>query len=297
VGGYLRYGIPDFKLDKSVIDRRVDLLQQEGLIIKVGVKVGVNITVDELNSEFDAICLAIGARIPRDLPIEGRNLAGIHFAVDYLTQQNQSVAQNGYPVDNQILATDKHVVVIGGGDTGADCVGTAIRQGAKSVTQLEILLQPPDKRKPDNPWPLWPQVYRTSSSHLEGCDRHFSITTKKFLGNKQVQKLKTVQVEWELNENGAPSMAEIPNSERELNAELVLLAMGFTQVDKEELISNLDIKTSSRGNIMVDGDFMTNIPGVFAAGDAQRGPSLIVWAIHEGREAADKINRYLESHS
>ena len=297
VGGYLRYGIPDFKLDKSVIDRRVDLLEQEGLVIKTGIKVGMDISVDKLLSEFDAISLAIGARVPRDLPIKGRELDGIHFAVDFLTQQNQTVARRGYSVENQITATGKQVVVIGGGDTGADCVGTAIRQGAKSVTQLEILSQPPNERKADNPWPLWPQTFRTSSSHKEGCDRHFSITTKEFLGKGQVKKLITAKVEWEPNKNGGYTMTEIPDSEREFDAELVLLAMGFTQVEKNGLISDLDIEISPRGSIVVDENHMTNVPGVFAAGDAQRGPSLIVWAIQEGREAAKNINRYLDTKS
>ncbi len=195
VGGYLRYGIPDFKLDKKVIDRRVEIMQIEGLLIETSVEVGVDVTANELMKEYDAVCIAIGARKPRDLLIEGRELDGIHFAVDYLTQQNRAVAGVKIPSEERILATDKHVIVIGGGDTGSDCVGTANRQGAKSVTQLEILPKPPDQRAADNPWPLWANVYKTSSSHKEGCQRHFSATTKKFSGeNGKVQELLTARV-------------------------------------------------------------------------------------------------------
>jgi glutamate synthase (NADPH) small chain len=294
VGGYLRYGIPDFKLDKAVIDRRVDLLQQEGLEIVTNVKVGVDISVDELNSKFDAVCLAIGARIPRDLPIPGRELNGIHFAVDYLTQQNQNNAGVEISVADQILATDKHVVVIGGGDTGADCVGTAIRQGAKSVTQLEILPQPPTERKSDNPWPLWPQTLRTSSSHKEGCTRHFSLATQKFQGKAgRVQKLATTQVNWQPTTTSGYKMVKIPNTDQEFPADLVLLAMGFLQVETEGLIAALGIQQAERGNLALDGNMMSNIPGIFAAGDAQRGPALIVWAIQDGRTVARSIDQYL----
>ncbi len=295
VGGYLRYGIPDFKLDKAVIDRRVDILVQEGVEIVTEVKVGVDIPVDELKSRFDAVCLAIGARIPRDLAIPGRDLGGIHFAVDYLTQQNQVNA--GLPISaaDRFLATGKNVVVIGGGDTGADCVGTAIRQGAKSVTQLEIMPEPPAERKTDNPWPLWPRTLRTSTSHQEGCERYFSLATQKFQGeNGQVSKLATTRVDWQPTANGGFQMKEISNSAQEFPAEVVLLAMGFIQIETEGLISELEVQQNERGSLALDENMMTNLPGIFAAGDAHRGPALIVWAIQDGRAVASAIDQYLQ---
>ena len=294
VGGYLRYGIPDFKLNKSIIDRRVAILQLEGLSIRLGVKVGVDISVEQLRNENDAICLAIGARKPRDLPIEGRELAGGHFALDYLKQQNKVVA--GLPISSheRISAEGKHVVVIGGGDTGSDCVGTANRQGAKSIAQLEILPKPADERPEENPWPLYPKIYKTSSSQKEGCDRHFSITTKKFIAEKgQVKKLLVADVAWEKAEDGRYSMSEVPDSEREINADLVLLAMGFVSVDDNRLLNELDLDVSPRGTIMSDENYHTNVDGIFTAGDAKRGQSLIVWAINEGREAAESIHDFL----
>ncbi len=294
VGGYLRYGIPNFKLDKRVIDRRVEILQLEGLIIETNVEVGIDITVDELLQEYDGICIAIGSRMPRDLPVEGHNLDGIHFAVDYLTQQNKAATGKNISDGERILATNKHVVVIGGGDTGADCVGTANRQGAKSVTQLEILSKPPDQRTLNNPWPMWPNIFKTSSSHKEGCHRHFGVTTEKFIGkNGQVQKILTSRVIWNQRKDGAFQMAEIPDTKREYPADLVLLAMGFVHVIKDGLITDLGLELSERGNISVDENYMTNIDGIFAAGDAKRGPSLVVWAIQEGKETAKEINRYL----
>jgi glutamate synthase (NADPH/NADH) small chain len=294
VGGYLRYGIPDFKLDKGVIERRVELMQLEGLLIETGVKVGVDISTDELLQEFDAVAVTIGARKPRNLPIEGRDLEGIHFAVDYLTQQNKAVAGERIPVEERILATDKHVIVIGGGDTGADCVGTANRQGARSVTQLEILPKPPERRSEDNPWPQWANTYKTSSSHKEGCQRHFNITTKRFIGeDSHVEKLLTTRVIWNQDENGRYQMSEIPNTEREYQADLVLIAMGFVQVIKDGLVTDLGLELTQHGNIQVDENYMTNVEGVFAAGDAKRGASLVVWAIQEGKETAQKINHYL----
>jgi len=295
VGGYLRYGIPDFKLDKKVIDRRVEIMQIEGLLIETNVEVGVDITSDELMKEYDAVCIAIGARKPRDLPIEGRELDGIHFAVDYLTQQNRAVAGARISSEDRLLATDKHVIVIGGGDTGSDCVGTANRQGARSVTQLEILPKPPDQRASDNPWPLWANVYKTSSSHHEGCQRHFNATTKNFSGeNGEVQELLTARVTWSLDENGRHLMSEIPESEREMKADLVLLAMGFVHVMKDGLVSDMGLELTERGNVLVDDNYHTNVDGVFAAGDAKRGASLVVWAIQEGKETAQKINDYLK---
>ncbi|MBN2503686.1 MAG: glutamate synthase subunit beta [Anaerolineales bacterium] len=294
VGGYLRYGIPDFKLDKRVIDRRVEIMQMEGLLIETGVEVGVDIAAHELLKEYDAVAITIGARKPRDLPIEGRDLAGIHFAVDYLTQQNKVVAGENIPAENRIIATDKHVVVIGGGDTGSDCVGTANRQGAKSVTQLEILPKPPDQRTADNPWPQWAKVYKTSSSHKEGCQRHFNVSTKNFSGeNGKVESLLTCEVIWEQDKNNHYQMSEIPNTEQEYPADLVLLAMGFVHVMKDGLVTDLGLELSERGNINVDENFQTNIEGVFAAGDAKRGASLVVWAIQEGKETAKNIHQYL----
>jgi glutamate synthase (NADPH) small chain len=295
LGGYLRYGIPDFKLAKWVIDRRVEVMQLEGLLIETGVEVGVDLSAQELLSEYDAVCITIGARKARDLPVEGRQLGGIHFAVDYLTQQNRAVAGQIIPQKQRILAKGKNVVVIGGGDTGADCVGTANRQGAKNVTQLEILPLPPAERTPDNPWPLWPQVLRTSSSHQEGCQRMFSVATKKFSGEYGlIKKLSLVDVVWEKNREGKWSMSEIPGSEREIQADLVLLAMGFEQVIKEGLLDDLGVGLTSRGTVAVSEDFMTSVDGVFAAGDSTRGASLVVWAIQEGWKAADAIDRYLK---
>ena len=294
VGGYLRYGIPDYKLEKHIIDRRVDLLTQEGLQIETGVCVGKDITADQLTNEFDAICVAIGARVPRDLQVPGRQLDGIHFAVDYLSQQNRVLAGHKIEAGDRMTAANKDVIVLGGGDTGADCVGTAIRQGAKSVKQLEILPIPPAEREPNNPWPLWPRIFRTASSHEEGCQRFFSITTKQFQGkHNQVEKLITAQVEWQAAPNGGYQMVEVPNSEHEFPADIVLLAMGFTHVKKEGLVADLGLELSPRGSIVVDDRMMTTEEKVFAAGDAHRGPSLIVWGIQEGRLAADHINHYL----
>ena len=295
VGGYLRFGIPDFKLDKSIIDRRVELMQLEGLLVETGVKVGKDISTEDLLIKYDAIAITIGARKPRDLNINGRQLDGIHFAVDYLTQQNKAVAGRRTPTEDRILATGKDVIVIGGGDTGADCVGTANRQGAKSVTQLEILPKLPPKRTADNPWPQWANIHRTSSSHQEGCQRHFNITTKQFLGdNGRIEKLLTARVMWNKDENGRDQMTEISNSEREYAANLVLLAMGFVHVIQDGLINDLGVELDNRGNIAVDENYKTNIDGVFAAGDAKRGASLVVWAIQEGKETAENIHQYLE---
>ena len=296
VGGYLRYGIPDFKLDKHVIDRRIELMQLEGLLIETGVKVGQDFSTDELQQQFDAIAITIGAREPRDLALEGRKLDGIHFAVDYLTQQNRAVAGERIPPGKRILATGKDVIVIGGGDTGADCVGTANRQGARSVTQLEILPKPPNQRAANNPWPQWAKIHKTSSSHQEGCQRHFNILTKRFLGNNgQIANLLTSQIIWNLDGNGNYQFSEIPNSEREYPADLVFLAMGFVHVKQDGLVTKLGLKLNDNGNINVDVNYMTNVDGIFAAGDAQRGASLVVWAIQEGKETAQKIHQYLET--
>lgn len=294
VGGYLRFGIPDFKLDKSVIDRRVDILIEEGLEIKTNVKVGEDIKASDLEKDFDAICVTIGARVARDLNIEGRELKGIHLALDYLTQQNKIVKGDKLPNGDQIVAYDKNVVVIGGGDTGSDCVGTANRQGALKVSQLEILPKPPEHRADDEPWPLFPKVLKTSSSHKEGCDRMWQITTKKFVGdeNGNVKKIIAAKVEW-TSENGQWKMSEVPGSEFEIEADLILLAMGFVHVEKDGIVEQLGVNLDNRGNIAVDENYMSSKKGVFSAGDAKRGASLVVWAIEEGRAAAKAIHQYL----
>ncbi|MBN1428245.1 MAG: glutamate synthase subunit beta [Anaerolineae bacterium] len=293
VGGFLRYGVPDFKMEKSVIDRRVDILLEEGLVIKTGVAVGEDISGHELLTSYDAVCLAIGARKARDLTIEGRELRGVHQAVDYLEQQNRVVRGERIPINQRITAVGKHVVVIGGGDTGSDCVGTANRQGAIRVTQIELLPEPPGKRPPHEPWPLWARLYKTSSSHEEGCERLFSVSTRKFMAGKgRVGRLAATRVDWQ-EDNGRYRMVEIHGSEFELETDLVLLAMGFEHVVHEGLVDEMGLALSPRGNIAVDENYMTSVDGVFSAGDAIRGASLVVWAIQEGQEAARKIDAYL----
>jgi glutamate synthase (NADPH) small chain len=294
VGGYLRYGIPNFKLNKYVIDRRVNLLVEEGLIIKTGITVGKDIPVSRLRKEFDALCIAIGAREVRDLPIEGRNLKGIHFALEYLTQHNRVVKGDTISADEIIRAYDKNVVVIGGGDTGADCVGTAIRQGARCITQLELLPKPPEHRTGLEPWPLWPKLLKTSSSHEEGCDRLWNVSTKRFIGDQGVvKKLTVVEVEWTTREDGRQVMTEVPGLEFELEADLVLIAMGFVHVVHAGLVHDLAVELDERGNIKINQNCMTSIDGIFSAGDSSRGASLVVYAIEDGRQAADGINKYL----
>ena len=294
VGGLMRYGIPDFKLTKQLIDRRVDIFAREGLKIEVGVDVGKDIKAAELLEGHDAVCIAIGATHPRDLAIDGRKLRGIHFAMDYLTQQNMEVAGIPIPADERISAKGKNVVVIGGGDTGSDCVGTAIRQRAKSVTQIEILPKPPEKRSPDNPWPYWPNTLRTSSSHKEGCKRMWGLATKKFVGDKgSVTELETVEVEWQ-SEDGRQTMVERSGTLKTIDADLVLLAMGFVHPVHEGLANDLELAYDVRGNVKVDATFRTSNPKVFAAGDAAMGASLVVRAIDSGRNAARHIDLYLQ---
>ncbi len=296
VGGYLRYGVPDFKLSKRVIDRRVSLMVEEGLVIQTGVRVGHDLTARALLEQYDAVCIAVGARRPRDLPIPGRDLAGIHQATEYLEQQNRVVRGEAIPADARITAQDKHVVVLGGGDTGSDCIGTANRQGAKSVTQVEIMPPFPRTRAPNEPWPLWPRLYKVSSSHMEGCERLFNVLTKEFIagkGNRQVERLSAVQVEWGKTNNGRREMIEIPETAFELKADLVLLALGFVHVEQEGLVRDLGLALDSRGNIAISEQRMTSVAGVFAAGDACRGASLVVWAIQEGRQTAAAIDAYL----
>ena len=292
-GGYLRYGIPDFKLDKKVIDRRLNILIEEGLIVKTGMEIGKDVTLDELRAEYDAICLTVGARHARDLPIPGRNLDGIYFATEFLKQQNEAVSGNQIPGQTQISAKDKHVVVIGGGDTGSDCVGTSNRHGAKSITQLEILPEPPANRPAHQPWPLWPTVYRMSTSHKEGCERKFCVASKSFDGvDGRVTALQCVEVEWTV-ENGRYVMHEVAGTEFTLKADLVLLAMGFVHPILEGLVAESGTELTDRRNVAIDGNYMTSVDGIFAAGDTSRGASLVVWAIFEGRKAAESINKYL----
>jgi glutamate synthase (NADPH/NADH) small chain len=293
VGGYLRYGIPDFKLTKYIIDRRVNILVEEGLIIKTGIAVGKDIPASQLRKEFDAICIAIGAREARDLPIEGRNLKGIHLALEYLVQQNRIVKGDPIPEDEIIRAYDKNVVVIGGGDTGSDCVGTANRQGAHCVAQLELLPKPAEHRTDREPWPLWPKLLKISSSHEEGCERMWNVSTKRFTGEQgAVKKLTVVKVEWTVKD-GKQVMSEVPGSEFELEADLVLIAMGFVHPVHAGLVSELGLGLDERGNIKIDENSMTSVEGIFSAGDSSRGASLVVYAIQDGRVAAAGINRYL----
>ena len=297
VGGLLRYGIPDFKLEKHVIDRRVAIMEAEGVVFRTGVHVGVDPVADDL-SEFDASVLCVGATRPRDLPIPGRDLQGIHYAWDFLAQQNKKVsgeAEANTSFEYPILAEGKHVIVIGGGDTGSDCVGTSNRQGAKSVTQFELMPMPPGERPVDQPWPYYPMVLRTSTSHEEGVDRHWSIMTKRIEGNgESVSSLVTVEVSVERDDQGRMKFAERPGSERQWPADLVLLAIGYTGPEQEGVVAQLDVELHSRGAIATHkGGYQTSKPGVFAAGDSRRGQSLVVWAISEGREAAYEVDTYL----
>ncbi|HOT46439.1 MAG TPA: glutamate synthase subunit beta [Spirochaetota bacterium] len=294
VGGYLRYGIPDFKLNKYIIDRRVNIMVEEGIAIKTGVTVGMDVPVSSIRKDFDALCIAIGSREARDLPIPGRELAGIHQALDYLVQQNRVVKGDTIPDDEIIRAYDKNVVVIGGGDTGSDCVGTANRQGARSITQLELLPKPPEHRTDREPWPLWPKVLKVSSSHEEGCARMWNVSTRRFIGDRgRVTQIVACAVEWTTGPDGKPVMTEVPGSEFTLNAELVLLAMGFIHPVHSGLVNELGLELDGRGNIKIDENAMTSVDGVFSAGDSSRGASLVVHAIQDGRMAAAAIDRYL----
>jgi len=295
VGGLLRYGIPDFKLEKWVIDRRLEQMRAEGVVFETGVNAGTDISVKYLQRTFDAILIAAGAMEPRDLPVPGRDLPGIHFAMDFLTRQNMRISGEIPLSDEEITARDKHVVVIGGGDTGSDCVGTSRRQGAREITQLELLPMPPADRPVNNPWPTWPVIMRTSSSQEEGCTRLWSVSTKEFLGSRSgVEKLRCAKLEWsEPDENGRSTFREIPGSEFELRADLVLLAAGFVHLEHGPLVRDLGLETDARGNLVVDSGLMTTAPGVFAAGDSMAGASLIVRAIDFGRKAAGGVDRYL----
>lgn len=300
IGGLLRYGIPDFKLEKWVVERRLELMEQEGVVFRTNVHVGTDYPADRLRS-FDAVVLCGGATKPRDLPMPGRDLDGVHFAMEYLTQQNRLVAGDRLPERDSppITAEGKHVIVIGGGDTGSDCIGTANRQKAKSVTQFEILPTPPDDRPPHQPWPFWPVKLRTSTSHEEGCQQYWSIATTEFLGDGgRVQRIRTIDVEFEAaNNGGQPRMKQVAGSEREWPADLVLLAMGFLGPETDGMIGQLGVELDPRGSVKTDESYMTSVPGIFAAGDMRRGQSLVVWAISEGREAARGVDRYLTGHT
>jgi glutamate synthase (NADPH/NADH) small chain len=294
IGGLLRYGIPEFKLEKRHLDRRLNLLTEEGITFRTNANVGVDISVADLKVDYDAIVLAGGSTRPRDLPVPGRELSGIHFAMEYLTLQNRVNEGETIADDRFISARDKHVIIIGGGDTGADCLGTAHRQGAAGVHQLELLAQPPDTRTAGNPWPLWPNIFRVSSAHEEGGERMYSIATQKFSGDAQgrVTTLHGTRVEM-VNEGGRVDFKPVPHSEFELKADLVLLAMGFLGPETDGMLTKLGVKMTERGNVWRDERWMTSVPGVFAAGDMQRGQSLIVWAIAEGRSAARGVDEYL----
>jgi glutamate synthase (NADPH/NADH) small chain len=295
VGGLLRYGIPEFKLEKSVLDLRLSQLEAEGVQFRAGVDVGETITVAELHSQFDAICVATGAGAARDLRVPGRELEGIHLAMDFLTSQNRRNAGDAF-FEMGIDASDRRVVIIGGGDTGSDCAGTCVRQGARSVKQFELLPQPPRDRASTTPWPLWPMQLRTSHAHEEGAERDWSVATTAFTGeNGRVGRIHGVRLERQVFADGRSDYVQLPGSEFELEADLVLLAMGFTGPVKSRLLVDLGVELDSRGAIATDLAHRTSVPGVFAAGDAHRGASLIVWAIREGRDAADSIDSWLRA--
>ena len=289
IGGLLRYGIPDFKMEKQVLDRRLDQMAAEGVVFQANAHVGQNVPVEDLRKNFDAILLAGGAESPRDLKVPGRELKGIYFAMDYLPQQNKKIA--GDEVAHQILATGKRVVIIGGGDTGADCLGTCHRQGATSVLQFEIMPMPPQERHPSTPWPLWPLQLRTESAHEEGGTRDWAAATTKFTGdeNGNVKELHGVRV------GPPPKFEAVPGTEFAIEVDLVLLAMGFTGPVKYGMIEQLGLELDARGNIATKGNYASSVPGIFSAGDMRRGQSLVVWAIAEGRGAAKAIDEYLRS--
>jgi glutamate synthase (NADPH/NADH) small chain len=294
IGGLLRYGIPAFKLEKRLLDRRLQILSDEGVTFRTSCHVGIDVPLDEVRAGFDALVLAGGATSPRDLPVPGRDLAGIHFAMEYLALQNRRLEGDEVPDDSFITAKDKHVVIIGGGDTGADCLGTAHRQGARAVHQLELLPRPPDARSPNNPWPLWPNIFRVSTAHEEGGDRLYAVATQRFEGNERgrVSALKAARVEM-VGKDGRLEFNAIEGSEVEIKADLVLLAMGFLGPERGGMLDQLGVRMTERGTVWRDERWMTTIPGVFTAGDMQRGQSLIVWAIAEGRSCARGVDTYL----
>jgi glutamate synthase (NADPH/NADH) small chain len=297
IGGLLRYGIPEFKMEKRFLDRRLDLMRKQGVVFQTNAHIGVNVPVADLRRDFDAIVLAGGACAPRDLPISGRELGGIHFAMEYLTLQNKRCEGDTIADDAFISANGKRVVIIGGGDTGADCLGTVHRQGAVSVHQFELLPRPPDTRAADNPWPQWPNIFRVSSAHEEGGERVYAVSTQRFVGDcGRVKRLEAVKVDMR-REGGRLDFRPVPGSEFTLDVDLVLLAMGFVGPEKPGMLSDLGVKLTERGNVSRDANWMTTVPGVFACGDMQRGQSLIVWAIAEGRSAARGVDAYLMGRS
>jgi len=298
VGGLLMYGIPNFKLDKEVVKRRIKLMADEGIVFKTGVNVGVDISAVELKEQYDAVVLCGGSQKPRDLPVEGRDLQGVHFAMEFLPQQNQRMEGDAIPPEQSITAKDKNVLIIGGGDTGSDCLGTSLRQGAKMVYQFELLPAPPKERTKSNPWPQWPAVMRSTSSHDEAPRdvREYCVMTKRLSGeNGKLKKVHAVKMAFGEPDpvTGRRPMSEIPGSEFERNVDLVLLAMGFLHPIHEGMIKELGVELDPRGNVACDANKMTSVPGVFVAGDMTRGQSLVVWAIAEGREAARGIDQYL----
>jgi glutamate synthase (NADPH/NADH) small chain len=293
IGGLLRYGIPEFKMEKRVLDRRLALLEKSGVLFRTNADVGRDPRLAHLQREFDAIVLACGAGAPRDLPVPGRELGGIHFAMEYLTLSNKRCEGDPVPDERFISAAGKRVVIIGGGDTGADCLGTVHRQGARSVHQFELLPRPPDERAGDNPWPQWPNVFRVSSAHEEGGERVYAVSTQRFTGeNGRVTRLHGVKVQM-VREGGRVDFTPVPGSEFTLDADLVLLAMGFVGPERAGPIEELGLRLTERGNVARDASWMTSAPGVFACGDMQRGQSLIVWAIAEGRSCAAGVDRWL----
>jgi glutamate synthase (NADPH/NADH) small chain len=294
-GGILRYGIPDFKLNKDILDRRIGIWKEEGIEFKTGVNVGEDYPVDKLVNDFDAVCIACGSRTPRDLDIEGRDLKGIYFAMDYLIQSNKRVAGESIPDDKQIDAQGKKVVVIGGGDTGADCVGTANRHGASCVIQIEVMPRPPECRSGDHPWPSYPLLLKTTSSHKEGGQRHWAVLTKKFIGKKGfVNRLSCVKVNFlNAGDKACPVIKEVPDSEFEIEADMAIIAIGFLHAEHSGLLKQLGLKLDKKGNIETGEDFKTSSEKIFSAGDARRGQSLIVWAIAEGRQCAYNMDKFL----
>ncbi|HEY7790596.1 MAG TPA: glutamate synthase subunit beta [Vicinamibacterales bacterium] len=294
MGGLLRYGIPEFKMEKRILDRRLAILQAEGIVFRAGVNVGVDRSMAEIRREFDAVLLAAGAGWPRDLKVPGRELLGIHFAMDYLTAQNRR-CEDDREAGPEISASGKHVIIIGGGDTGADCLGTVHRQGARSVHQLELMTRPPDERAADNPWPEWPNIFRTSPAHEEGGERVYAVSTERFSGDAEgrVRALHGVRGECLRGPDGRLDFVRDAGSPFELKADLVLLAMGFVGPERSPMLTEIDVKMTDRGNVWRDAHWMTSAPGVFTAGDMERGQSLIVWAIASGRSAARGIDEYL----
>jgi glutamate synthase (NADPH) small chain len=299
-GGLLRYGIPDFKLEKWVVDRRIALMQEEGVLFNCNANVGVNVSIHDILREFKAIVLAVGSTVPRNLDIPGRELKGVHFAMDFLAQQNKRVAEEKLEGE-QVLATGKNVIVIGGGDTGSDCVGTSNRHGAKSITQFELLPRPPKERTSHMPWPSYPMLEKTTSSHEEGVDRQWAVSTKAFLGDDEgrLRALQVVNLDWKRTPDGkAAQFTEVAGSEREIPCELALLAMGFLHPQHEGLLDELNLEKDERGHVKAtERLYQTSIAKIFAAGDMRRGQSLVVWAISEGRECAVKVDEFLNGRS